>query len=656
MQNFPEVRHSGESGNPGMDARLRGHDGKGGGLKTRARFGEVLNGMLKERVQEKEIIGAVGERLAALGALIKRVWGYGNFLPLQQEAMAAVVEGRDCLVILSTGGGKSLCYQAPAVFTGGTAIVISPLIALMKDQVDDLIEAGVAAAYLNSSLSAEEQGRIELKALAGNYRLLYVAPERLVRLDFLELLKRIKPSFFVIDEAHCISHWGHDFRPEYRALSVLHQKFPSVPIHAFTATATEQVRKDIVEQLVLRDPDILVGNFDRANLIYRAVPRQGLMDQITAVLKRHPKESGIIYAIRRSDVEKICAQLKTQGIRAMAYHAGMTAAQRGASQDAFSREEIDVIVATVAFGMGVNRSNVRYVIHAGLPKSIEHYQQETGRAGRDGLSAECALFYSGEDFFTWKFIMEKESSATLPIDLKKLGAMNGFARGGFCRHSYLVGYFNQEWRGDKCGACDFCLGEIRLMPDSGLIAKKIISAVYRLKERFGADYVSDVLRGAQTAKIKSNGHDQLSTFGLLKDHSKRNIRLWIDQLLSQGFLLRADGEYPTLSLTPQATAVLREQCEVQLSFLERPKKEVPVSGDADEALFEKLRVLRRTIADELGVPAYIVFGDKTLLEMSRLKPENREALRQVWGVGQQKLERFGSRFLDCLRACANDAV
>ncbi|MBI2069651.1 MAG: DNA helicase RecQ [Elusimicrobia bacterium] len=593
--------------------------------------------------------------------LIKRVWGFGELLPLQQEAMAAILEARDSLVVLPTGGGKSLCYQAPAAAGSKTAVVISPLISLMKDQVDALNEAGVAAAFLNSSLSREEQKLVEQKALAGQYRLLYVAPERVVGPDFTAFLKRLPLSFFIVDEAHCISQWGHDFRPEYRALSRLKQEFPELAFHAFTATATEPVRRDIADQLGMRNPLILVGNFDRPNLTYRALPRNQLIQQIEAVLGRHCKESGIVYAIRRSDVQDICASLNSKGINALPYHAGLAAAERQANQEAFAREKIDVMVATVAFGMGINRSNVRYVIHAGLPKSIEHYQQETGRAGRDGLPAECVLFYSGEDFFTWKFILGKEGSPALGADLKKLGAMSDFARGGFCRHAYLVAYFGQEWAGGECGACDFCLGETKIVPESTLIAKKIISAVYRLKQAFGADHVADILRGAQTDKIKRNEHDRLSTYGSLGDHPKRDIRLWIDQLLSQNFLTRAGEEYPVLALAPQAAAVLKGEIEVKLSSIEKPKKEkaprpskVPPPGlDADQALFERLKTLRRRIADEMGVPAYIVFGDRTLLEMADLKPVDKETLRQIWGVGERKMENFGRRFLDCIRDYAS---
>lgn len=586
--------------------------------------------------------------------LIQHYWGFRQLLPLQQETMEAILNCRDSLTVLPTGGGKSLCYQAPAAMNGRTSIVISPLISLMKDQVDGLKAAGVAAACLNSSLTREQQGAIEQGALAGSFRLLYVAPERAVQTDFIALLKRLPLDFFVVDEAHCISHWGHDFRPEYRGLCRLREEFPHACFHAFTATATEAVRQDIAAQLKMKNPEIFVGNFDRPNLTYRAVPRRDLMSQITTVLARHPKESGIIYAIRRSDVEEISAALNAEGINALPYHAGMSSGDRQSNQEAFAREKIDVIVATVAFGMGINRSNVRYVIHAGLPKSIEHYQQETGRAGRDGLAAECVLFYSGEDFFTWKFIMEKEGSGALEADLKKLGAMSSFAQGGSCRHTFLVNYFGQEWQGDGCSSCDFCLGETKIMPDSTLIAKKIISAVYRLRQRFGADHVADVVRGAATQKIRTNGHDGLSTYGLLKEHSKRDIRLWIDQLLAQNLLTRAGQEYPVIALSPKSAAVLKGEFEVKLSYLEKPKKEKAArppqrpEGDVDEALFERLRVLRRSIADELGVPAYIVFGDRTLAEMARLKPRSLEDLRGVWGVGEKKIESYGARFLDCI--------
>lgn len=576
--------------------------------------------------------------------------------------MAAIVKGRDSLVILPTGGGKSLCYQAPAALSLKTAVVISPLISLMKDQVDALNEVGVPAACLNSSLTPREQRSVEQAALEGQYRLLYVAPERVVLPDFTAFLKRLPVAFFVVDEAHCISQWGHDFRPEYRELKRLKEEFPNLAFHGFTATATEAVRRDIVDQLGMKDPAVLVGKFDRPNLTYRAGPRHQLIDQIETVLGRHGGESGIIYAIRRADVEEICASLNARGVKALAYHAGLPADERRQNQEAFSREKIDVMVATVAFGMGINRSNVRYIIHAGLPKSIEHYQQETGRAGRDGLPAECALFYSGEDFYTWKFILEKEKSAGFDTDIKKLSAMSDFARGGFCRHAFLTAYFGQEWLAGECGACDFCLGEIKIMPDSALIAKKILSTVYRLKQGFGAGHVADILRGAKTDKIKQRGHDQLSTYGLMAEHSKRNIRLWIDQLLGQNFLARTQGEYPVLALTDKSGAALKGELEIKLSYAEKPKKEKAAKAakpsavslaDADQPLFDLLKQLRRVIADEMGVPAYIVFGDRTLIELARLKPADQESLRQIWGVGEKKIESFGQRFLDCIRSYAN---
>jgi len=542
----------------------------------------------------------------------------------------------------------------------GCAVVVSPLISLMKAQVDALNGAGVGAAFLNSSLGFRDRRAVEERALGGGLRFLYLAPERLVQEDFLAVLDRMKVSFFAVDEAHCISHWGHDFRPEYRKLRMLKERFPEVPAHAFTATATPEVRADIVRELALRNPKVLVGNFDRPNLTYRALPRQGAVEQILRILGRHPGESGIIYSIRRSDTEDLCRALQARGIKALPYHAGLSQEIRKFNQDQFSKEEAEVIVATVAFGMGINRSNLRFVVHAGLPKSIEHYQQETGRAGRDGLPAECVLLHSGSDFMTWKFIMEAEGTANLSVELKKLSQMAEFARGGACRHRALVGYFGQDpGAGAPCGACDFCLGEVALLPDSTEVAKAIVSCVTRFNGRFGAGHAADVLRGNPTPKVQGYGHEEYPEYGRLKERSGRSIRIWTDQLIAQNLLEKAGGLYPTLGVTQEGAELLRGERQAALSVVVEPKREkkTPRASKSQETqdwegvdrdLFESLRRLRRGISQELQVAAYVVFGDRTLREIARVKPRTLEEFGGIWGVGQKKCQTFGARFLACI--------
>ena len=389
---------------------------------------------------------AIIQQSEFLHETVRRVWGYDRFLPLQEEAIACVVQGRDSVVVLPTGGGKSLCYQAPAANLGRLAIVVSPLIALMKDQVDGLREAGVPAAFLNSSQTPRERAEVMTAAAAGQVRLLYVAPERLVMDGFVQRLGRAAPAFFAVDEAHCISQWGHDFRPEYRQLAMLREAFPGVAVHAYTATATPQVRRDIVTELRLRDPRVLVGSFDRPNLIYRVRPRTDRLGQVLAAIGRHRDQAGIVYCIRRSEVDELAAALARRGLKALRYHAGLSDQERRTNQDAFINERVDIVVATVAFGMGIDRSNVRYVIHTGMPKSLEHYQQEAGRAGRDGLEAECLLLVSGADYGLWKSILTPEGAEPPPGALRKLGEMYAFCQQAICRHRGLVTYFGQPYK------------------------------------------------------------------------------------------------------------------------------------------------------------------------------------------------------------------
>jgi ATP-dependent DNA helicase RecQ len=596
--------------------------------------------------------------------VITRHWGFRQLRPLQEQAMRAVLDGRDSLVVLPTGGGKSLCYQAPAVLRGGTTVVVSPLIALMKDQVDGLRACGIAATQLDSTLSPTERFACEYEVRQGDVRLLFVSPERLVQTDLFRILQQIDVHTFAIDEAHCISHWGHDFRPEYRQLSKLREQFPHAAMHAYTATATKRVREDICTQLALKDPAVLVGNFDRPNLTYRVLPRQDLLKQVQDVLDRHGGEAGIIYCLRRRDVDDLAAALQRKGVRVMSYHAGLTTEQRQVAQEAFAEEQCDVVVATVAFGMGIDRSNVRFVLHAALPKSLEHYQQETGRAGRDGLEAECVLLYSGADVVTFKAILEKSAAENavdpsfLPSAIKHVEDMDRYCRGAICRHRALVGYFGQDYRAESCNACDLCLGDTEEVADALTVAQKILSCVARVKENFGINHVVAVLRGENTENVRKWKHEQLTTYGLLKKYSKAEVRDWIYQLIGQDVLCQA-GDYPVLKLNEASWEVMRGRRRVRLIQLARRQKgERPqrsrvdaVSWEGvDRALFETLRQLRRDIAHELGKPPYVIFADTTLRELARMRPTTLERMRTAYGVGDAKLRDFGVRFLAAIQA------
>jgi ATP-dependent DNA helicase RecQ len=597
--------------------------------------------------------------LANLKAIIARHWGFQSLRPLQEQAMRAVLQGRDSVVVLPTGGGKSLCYQAPAVLRGDTTVVVSPLISLMKDQVDSLQACGVPAIQLDSSQTPSERFAYEQDVAQGAVRLLFVSPERLVMTDFYRLLRQIDVRTFAIDEAHCISHWGHDFRPEYRQLSRLKELFPQASVHAYTATATERVRRDISTQLELKDPEVLVGNFDRPNLTYRVLPRRDLLKQVLEVLDRHPREAGIIYCLRRRDVDELASALQAHGCKVQPYHAGLTAEQRKAAQDAFAAEQCDVVVATVAFGMGIDRSNVRYVLHAAMPKSVEHYQQETGRAGRDGLEAECVLLYSGGDFVTWKSIIEKSGAdpgvdpSFVPGALRHLEDMDRYARGAVCRHRALVQYFGQSYEPEHCRACDLCLGDVESVPDGLVVAQKILSCVARLKERYGIGYVVSVLRGEDTEDIRKRGDQQLSTYGLLREHAKPDVRDWVYQLIGQGVLLQEGDPYPILRLNPASWEVMKGRRTVRLLQPARRKKgDKPEKSKADTVswegvdrdLFEALRGLRRQLAEERQVPPYVIFSDATLRELARVRPSTLERMRLVYGIGDAKLRDFGERF------------
>lgn len=597
-----------------------------------------------------------------LRRLLQRYWGYDTFLPNQATAVQGVLDCRDSLIILPTGGGKSVCYQLPAIAMEGMAVVVSPLVALMKDQVDALVANGIPAMALNSTLSTNERRRAYQAICDGQVKLLYLSPERLAAPDTHDLLRRTPISFFAIDEAHCVSQWGHEFRPDYRTLSRLRDWFPEIGIHAFTATATEAVRADIIELLGLRDPLLVVGDFHRPNLLYRAAYRKDLIAQVREVLDRHPGEAGIIYCLRRADVDQLVETLRALGYKALPYHAGLSSETRRANQEAFSTEQVDLIVATVAFGMGIDRSNVRFVIHTAMPKSVENYQQEAGRAGRDRLGAECVLFYGAADPVAWRTLQTKtqvgeELSEYDRLALQKIDEMYRFCRTLTCRHRFLVSYFGQEFEAENCGACDVCLAEHAVLPDSLVMAQKILSCVARVKERFGARHVAEVLKGSKTAKVLQNGHDQLSTYGLLAEYSLPDIGDWIDQLLGLGFLAR-EGDYQVLRLTPSGWALLKGQASVQLSMPRPATRKAPVTEakvDAadltapEEALFQELRAWRRAIAQERGLPPYVILGDATLRELARRRPTSEQAIRGIKGIGEAKARDLGDRLIDLIR-------
>ena len=593
--------------------------------------------------------------------VLSRWWGFDRLRPLQSDAIQAALDGADSVVVMPTGGGKSLCYQLPPLVSESTDVVVSPLVALMKDQVDSLEAIGYPAAALHSGMTPKERDDVRDRLAAGELRLLFTAPERLVNSGLLDLLARTGVKRFAIDEAHCISHWGHDFRPEYRQLALLRDRFPSASIHAFTATATPRVRADIAAQLALRAPRMLVGTFDRPNLCYRVVPRTDRIAQTLATLGRHRGEASIVYCISRKETEQLAARLAAEGILARPYHAGLEPKQRQRTQEAFARETIDVVVATVAFGMGIDRSDVRLVLHTSLPKSLEAYQQETGRAGRDGLAAECVLLYSSADVFSWESLCRKsaaegdldpeEQERLVAGQLEHLHAMRRYAQAARCRHAALSEYFGQSYGAEPCGACDVCLGETESLPDSTVTAQKLISCVARAGERFGVRHVAEVLRGARTEGVQRHGHERLSTFGLLAAFDQRTVENLLHQLLDQGLLDRTPGDRPVVTLNALSWEVMRGTRPVVL-LEPRAVKTRSSKPDADDwqgvdrDLFERLRSWRRRVAEARGKPAWTILDDRALRAISRDKPTSPAALLRVKGIGEKRLADFGAAILD----------
>ncbi|MEO8998744.1 MAG: DNA helicase RecQ [Rhodanobacter sp.] len=602
--------------------------------------------------------------------LLQSVFGYPSFRGQQQAVVEHLSEGGDALVLMPTGGGKSLCYQIPALLRQGTGIVVSPLIALMQDQVDALREAGVVAAYLNSSLGAEEQREVERQLLAGELNLLYVAPERLLTQRFLGQLERTEVALFAIDEAHCVSQWGHDFRPEYRELAILHQRFPQVPRIALTATADPRTREEIVERLSLQQARQFVSSFDRPNIGYWVGLRHNAKRQLTEFLQGHQGESGIVYCLSRRKVDDTAEWLAEMGIEALPYHAGLDAATRAKNQKRFLREDGVVMVATVAFGMGIDKPDVRFVAHLDLPRSIEGYYQETGRAGRDSLPAEAWMIYGLSDVVTMSQMIAQSESADerKRVERQKLESLLAYAEATGCRRQLLLGTFGEIYPG-PCGHCDNCIAPPKTW-DATVPAQKALSAVYRTGQRFGSGHVIDVLRGEETERVLSLHHHQLSTFGIGAEMDEKQWRSVFRQLLAAG-LLEADAEgYGTLRLTAASRAVLSGNKSVKLREDARPERGSRRRRDSklgasdkssggslgieayEQSMWDELRTLRTQLAKQQGVPPYVVFHDATLLAMLRALPANEDELATISGVGEAKLKRYGRDFLAVINAQA----
>ncbi|MCF6148167.1 MAG: DNA helicase RecQ [Candidatus Kuenenia sp.] len=579
--------------------------------------------------------------------VLHKYFGYSKFYPLQEDIIRWVLGRKDLFVLMPTGGGKSLCYQLPALLFDGITVVVSPLIALMKDQVDGLIENGISAAFINSSLRSDGIVTRKKELAEGKTKILYIAPERLAMPEFIRFLQGLKVSLFAIDESHCISEWGHDFRPEYRQLSMLRQHFPKTPIMALTATATPSVQRDIIEQLKLTDYRIFTASFNRKNLFYQIIPKDNPYHQILCFLKERKKESGIVYCQGRKTVEHLAESLQNDGYRALPYHAGLSAEMRTENQERFIREDVEIIVATIAFGMGIDKPNIRYVIHYDLPKSIEGYYQETGRAGRDGLKSDCILLFSYADKMKIEyFIRQKEDENEKHVAYKQLREIVSYCESNVCRRRILLDYFGEKFSEHNCGNCDLCLNPKEQF-DGTVIAQKLLSCVYRVGECFGMHYVIDVLLGSKNQKVLQNGHTALSTYGIGKEYSKPQWLAFSRELIQSGYLSLDGEKYPVLKLNKQSREILLGRKKVFLTKPEETPSFAVSKEDTnyDQALYERLRVLRKSIADRESMPPYIIFHDTSLKEMSTRYPQTASDLEKISGVGELKLRKYGALFL-----------